>query len=267
MDTSLFTKDDKYLMLAFDHRGSYKKMITPYSKELAIKTKKDIISGVFDQISGILIDLDYGFPAYTQFPNPKPFLLPLEKSGYTDEMGERVTEIGYTSSELKDMGAAGVKLLIYFNKDLKTSTKQLETTKKALQDARENNMPFFLEIVNYGNEDDENRIVNSLKVFLENEIYPDIYKLEYPGNRENAEKVTKLLKEKNIPWIQLTRGTDFETFKQQLQTSVNAGCIGFLAGRSLWQEYPKLLNESEKENFIKEILPKRFKQISDIVNK
>ena len=78
MDTQIFTKNRKYLMLAFDHRDSFKKMIDPFSVDTAIEIKKNIIESVYDQMSGVLIDLDYGYPAYLQINKPevKPFLLP-----------------------------------------------------------------------------------------------------------------------------------------------------------------------------------------------
>jgi tagatose 1,6-diphosphate aldolase len=267
MDTQIFTKDGKYLMLAFDHRGSFAKMIDPFSKETAIEMKKQIIETVYDQMSGALIDLDYGFPAYSQIVRDeiKPFLLPMEKTGYKDEGGERITEIAYTAQELKQMGATGVKLLVYFNPGYKTALKQLAITKKVMEEAKEAGMPFFLEIVNYDNDNDSSRVVRSLERFLNHGIYPDVYKLEYPGSLENAQKVTKLLESKKIPWIILTRGADFNNFVQQLEISVEAGCVGFLAGRSLWQEGPGLKTQEKKDKFFNETLPGRFKLISNIV--
>jgi len=267
MDTQIFTKDSKYLMLAFDHRGSYAKMIDPFSKEAAIDIKKQIIEAVYDQMSGVLIDLDYGFPAYTQIVRSeiKPFLLPVEKSGYREENGERITEISHTAKELKQLGATGVKLLVYFNPGYKSALKQLAITKKVMEEAREAGMPFFLEIVNYDNDSDSGRVVRSLERFLNHGIYPDVYKLEYPGSVENAQRITQLLESRKIPWIILTRGTDFNNFVHQLEISVQAGCSGFLAGRSIWQEGPKLKTQEKKDKFFKEILPGRFKLISDIV--
>lgn len=267
MDTKIFTKDNKYLMLAFDHRGSFAKMFNPFSNEIAIQTKKDIIESVYNQMTGALIDLDYGYPAYAQINNPevKPFLLPIEKSGYIDEAGERVTQLEFSAKELKDKGAAGIKMLVYFNPSYKSAIKQLNITKKALEDAKSAGIPFFLEIVNYDNDNDSSRVVRSLERFLNNGIYPDVYKLEFPGSIENAKRVTELLKPKNIPWIILTRGTSFDNFVQQLEMSVEGGCEGFLAGRSLWQEGPTLKTPEQKEKFYKETLPNRFKKISEIV--
>jgi len=40
-----------------------------------------------------------------------------------------------------------------------------------------------------------------------------------------------------IPWILLSRGADYTLFKEQLLIASDNGCWGFLAGRSLWQDY------------------------------
>ena len=48
----------------------------------------------------------------------KPFLLPIEKSGYVEHAGGRQNELYTSSFEIKEKGASGVKLLIYYNKIL-----------------------------------------------------------------------------------------------------------------------------------------------------
>ncbi len=169
-------------MLALDHRASFKKYINPVNPDAVsdadlIKTKAMIIESVEDQFSGVLIDIDWGLPAYAKASArqarsmDKSYLLPLEKSGYTDKKGDRITELGYTAKKIKSLGASGAKLLLYFNPQSKTCAKQIKTTKKALADAHKNNLPFFLEIVTYGNEElGKSRaewVLRSLEMLLE----------------------------------------------------------------------------------------------------
>jgi tagatose-1,6-bisphosphate aldolase len=156
MDLSVFQKQGKYLMLAFDHRGSFKKYVNPASPEAAtdeeiIRTKSLVIEALQDQFTGVLIDVEWGLAAY-KLKN-KPYLLPLEKSGYTDVSGDRTTELERSAAQLKDLGASGAKLLLYFNPEAKNCDAQIETAKKALEDCRQNDLPLFLEIVTYGNEE------------------------------------------------------------------------------------------------------------------
>ena len=263
MNLDQFTLNGKFLMLALDHRGSFKKLINPKNPELVtdgemISLKSEIIKSLEDQFSGLLIDQNWGLKAYPQ--RKKPFLLPVERSGYLDKNGERVTELEYSAQHIKELGVSGAKLLIYFNPNAQNATLQLQTAKTALEDCQNNNLPLFLEIVTYGEE--ENLVINSLKKFQEAGIVPDVWKLEYPGNLENCQKITVMSGE--TPWILLTGGQSFEEFKSELEIAVKEGAKGFLAGRALWQEVCRL-NGLEKEKFLKETLPERFKILTEIM--
>ncbi len=264
-----FQNHGKYLMLALDHRGSFRKYINPTNPDTVtdqelIETKGLIIEGVQDQFSGLLIDAEWGLPGFKN--RNKPYLLPLEKSGYTDKAGERVTELGYTAAGIKDMGASGAKLLLYFNPDSKTCDQQIATAKKALVDAHENNLPFFLEIVTYGNEElGKSRaewVLRSLEMLLKENVVPDVWKLEFPGDLSTCEQITKLVGE--TPWILLTRGEKFAIFEKQLAEAVAGGAVGFLAGRALWQEISDYKTDSEKKEFLNTVVADRFKKISEI---
>jgi len=271
-----FQNHGKFLMLALDHRGSFKKYVNPDNPEAAtdvevINTKKLIIEAVQDQFSGVLIDLDWGLPGYKN--KTKPYLLPMEKSGYTDKKGDRITDLGYSAKKIKSLGASGAKLLLYFNPEpacrtgrSKTCAKQIKTTKKALSDSHKNNLPFFLEIVTYGNEElNKSRsewVLRSLEILLKNKIVPDVWKLEYPGDAESCKKITELVGP--TPWILLTRGDSFEHFAKQLADAVAGGAVGFLAGRALWQEIADYKTEEEKKEFLNTVVADRFRKISKI---
>ena len=271
-DSSLFTREGKYLMLALDHRGSIKKLINPtmpdsVPEEEVVNLKHEIINSLKDQFSGLLIDETYGLEAYPK--HTKPFLLPVEKSGYTDKLGERLTELEYSVKQLKGYGASGAKILLYFNPNVPSVNQQLVTAKQVLLECQQANFPYFLEIRVYdpqtGDEIEERveeLVLGSLKMLIEGGVVPDVWKLEYPGSLEGCQRVTKLVGA--TPWILLTKGSTFNKFTEELQEAVQAGCVGFLAGRALWQDIGQLQGV-ERERFLKEDLPERFKQISGIV--
>ncbi len=282
MPTKLFTKNGKYLMLAFDHRESFIKSLNKehpenVTKQQTIALKRQILEAVMDKTTGILIDQDYGLPAYDEVieNTPElartPFLLPSEKSGYAkgtnEEQDERLTQIQYPAESIKKDGATGVKLLVYFNTKAHSSPKQLQTSKIVLDNAHLNELPLFLEIVTYKKPTDtENPVVyESVKMFLDYGIKPDVFKLEYPGSVEECKKISELLRPHNIPWILLTRGVEFEEFCKQLEVASLNGCVGFLAGRSVWQEATTITDPTEKAVFFKRTLPERFERISRIV--
>ena len=80
----MFTENNTFLMLALDHRESFKKFINPenpdsVTNEVATESKKKIIDKLKDKFTGVLIDINYGLPAYKELGTNKPFLLPMEK--------------------------------------------------------------------------------------------------------------------------------------------------------------------------------------------
>lgn len=256
-------------MLALDHRGSFKKYVKPEAPETAtdeevIKVKSMIISALENQFSGVLIDPDWGLPGYDK---KKPFLLCLEKTGYTDVKGDRLTELQYTAGQLKEWGAGGAKLLIYFNPEAANCVAQIEITKQALADAHQNDLPLFLEIVTYGNEELEKSrsewVLRSLQNFISANVIPDVWKLEYPGDAKSCQKITEMVGK--TPWILLTRGDSFGVFRKELIDAVVAGAVGFLAGRALWQEVVKYPNEKSKLEFLNGTVAERFADIAEIV--
>lgn len=277
MDVAQFTDQGKFLMLALDHRASFKKLLNPQQPESvtdqeAISLKAEIINTLKDQFSSLLIDETYGLAAYPT--HQTPFLLPLERSGYQDQLGERVTELEYQAAQLRKLGASGAKLLIYFNPQLASAKVQLETVRLVREDCQKNNLPLFLEIVTYtpevspqshigsGIDDKAGLVIESVRSFYQAGIVPDVWKLEYPGDAEACLEITRRVS--GTPWILLTGGASFEDFQRQLKEAVSAGASGFLAGRALWQEVCQLQGE-EKEQFLKQVLPERFKTIAEIV--
>lgn len=257
MNLDQFTKNGKFLMLALDHRGSIKKLMNPddpesVSDEQVIQLKSEIIQSLMDQFSGLLIDENFGLDAYPK--HDKPFLLPLEKSSHTG-----LTELEYSASDLKNLGASGAKILIDFDPNSENVNHQLEIAKKVMEDCQANNFPLFLEIVTHNPE----KVLESLKMFMDAEINPDVWKLEYPGSLEDCQQITKIVEE--TPWILLTGGQSFEDFKKELEIASKSGVKGFLAGRALWQEVCTLSGE-EKQKFLEETLPERFREISAIAD-
>lgn len=268
MNLDQFKKNNKFLMLALDHRGSFKKLINPnnpesVSHEEVINLKREIIGAIKDQISGMLIDEVYDIPADMQ--KGIPFLLPLEKTGYSDQAGERVTELEKTVEEIKTLGASGAKLLLYSNPFLPSAIKQLELAKKVIDECKEQDFPLFLEIVTYEKEGKEEQreklVLGSLNMFVNAAVYPSVWKLEYPGNLEACKVITERVG--NTPWILLTRGVTFDEFLPQLKDAISSGAVGFLAGRALWQEVCSLQGDA-KQKFLQETLPQRFRVIVDI---
>ena len=294
-EISLFSEHGKFLMLALDHRGSLRRLLNAenpkgVSSEQLINFKQGIIEALKDQFSGLLIDPQYGLRAYREvfgkkiwwekefnsgnlpdFQNDRsrPFLLSIERSGFREKDGERITELEHTVKELKNLGAAGVKLLLYFNPESQITGRQLSLARKVLADCRRCGLPLFLELITYSASTSRvqplrglNPIEDSIRRFLSAEIRPSVFKLEYPGSAECCQKITELLGE--IPWVLLSRGKDFEVFRSELEVAIANGADGFLAGRALWQE-AAVFQGSDREKFLTQTLPARFRELISTV--
>lgn len=270
MSLDLFKNRGKFLMLALDHRESFKRLMNPQAPELVtddhvVKLKHAIITSVMDQISGLLIDETYGLESYPD--HKKPFLLPVEKSGFKETNGERINELEYRVTQLRVFGATGAKMLLYFNPDAATAKDQINLVKEVITQCKQSNFPFFLEPVTYriGDGDhtqDKDLVLRSLQILLGAGIKPGVFKVEYPGSFEACQEISKMLG--STPWILLTNPDSFEEFEAHLKDAAQAGAKGFLAGRALWQEVTTLSGE-EKSKFLRETMPQRFKKISAIV--
>lgn len=263
MSFEVFTSHGKFLMLALDHRQGMKSLMgeeTPEGELIVLK--RLIIEAVIDQCSGLLIDEELGLPAYVR--RTKPYLLPLEKTGYEEVSGERFTKLQYEASNLIALGASGAKLLLYFNPTFPNAQRQLELAKEALKDCLKHSFPLFIEIVTYGEKSEEEKkmlVVEGVKAFLDAQVVPDVFKIEYPGDAVSSSKITQMLG--STPWILLSGGDHFETFREHVRVAIHAGARGFLAGRALWQELPGLIG-GEKEAFLLKTLPNRFGSLSEI---
>ena len=284
MNVNQFSQNGRFLMLALDQRGSFRKILNPtnpdsVTDEEIIKVKAEIIEALQDQLSGILIDPVWGLPAYKKsldstalrsvvVNTPKPYLLCIEKSGFEEQEGERITELAYTVSQLKDMGALGIKLNLNFNPFSPHLNQQIEMVGNVAQECKIKDLPFFLEIVTYPFGKYTNKsdlILKAVEVFLKKQIVPDVFKLEYPGEADSCKKITDILGK--TPWILLTLGIPYEIFKKHLEIACFNGASGFLAGRSIWQEVGQYRSEEEKKKFLKEVAAKRFREISEVVRK
>ncbi len=261
----VFKKGGIFPMLAFDHRSSFVKLLTgndpePTLEEI-IQVKKDILQALVPYMRGTLIDEDYGLPALKRMHSLVPYLLPLEKTGYTDKAGERITEILATPKQLIEKGAQGAKLLLYTNYNVPSWTAQIKTAKNQAFLCKEAGVPFFLEFVLYTVGDVKSGTVfETVQKAIEDGLTCDVWKIPYPGNKEECEKITALVG--STPWIVLTGGTTFEEFNTQYHVAKDAGCSGFLAGRALWQEVGGLWRqEKEYKEFLNNELPRRFKTL------
>jgi tagatose 1,6-diphosphate aldolase len=187
------------------------------------------------------------------------------------------------------MGASAVKLLIYFRPDLKdVASKQLDLVAGLADQCLEEDIAFLVEPVSYPIEEKEriNQGGTSSKKFAE--IKPglvietalqitalpiDVLKAEFPADikfEKDEGKLLGLCQELNrasrLPWVLLSAGVDFESFKKQVKMACKARASGFLADRALWQEGDQIRSRDERMKFFQNTAAPRLKELAEIAD-
>jgi tagatose 1,6-diphosphate aldolase len=100
----------------------------------------------------------------------------------------------------------------------------------------------------------------------------DVLKSEFPDDPDfekdeaaMARHCQELTEAAGIPWVLLSAGVDYDTFKLQTTIACENGASGFLAGRAIWQEAPGM-PDKERAKFLKKTAVGRLKELAGIAN-
>ena len=285
-------------MCAIDHRGALKRALNEKNPDAVsyqdmVDFKLDLCQAVAPFASAILLDPEYGAGqaiAAGLMPGSKGLLVSLEKSGYAGGSAARITELlpGWSVKKARKMGASAVKLLIYFRPDLKDiASKQLDLVAGLADQCLEEDIAFLVEPVSYPIEEERiNQGGTSSRKFAE--IKPglvietarqitalpiDVLKAEFPADikfEQDEAKLLGLCQELNqasrLPWVLLSAGVDFESFRKQVKIACKAGASGFLAGRALWQEGVRIRSREKRLDFFQNTAAPRLKELAEIAD-
>jgi len=287
-------------MCAIDHRGALKRALNERNPDAVsyqemVDFKLDLCQAVAPFASGILLDPEYGAAqaiAAGIMPGPKGLLVSLEKSGYTGDSMARITELlpGWSVKKIKKMGASAVKLLIYFRPDLKgIASKQLDLVARIADQCLDEDIAFLVEPVSYPVEEEERinqgeapsrkfaEIKPELVIETARQISAlpvDVLKAEFPADITFERDEVKLLelcqeldRASRLPWVLLSAGVDFASFRKQVEMACKAGASGFLAGRALWQEGAQSHSQERRADFFQNTAVPRLKELAEVANR
>lgn len=101
----------------------------------------------------------------------------------------------------------------------------------------------------------------------------DVLKAEFPANigvEKNEGKLLRLCQQLNqasrLPWVLLSAGADFDSFRKQVAIVCKAGASGFLAGRALWQEGAQIRSRKDRMSFFRNTAAPRLKELAEIAD-
>jgi tagatose 1,6-diphosphate aldolase len=281
-------------LCAIDHRGTLKRALNEKNPDAVsyqdmVDFKLDLCRALVPFVSGVLLDPEYGAAqsiASGVLPGRAGLLVSIEKSGYSGENTARVSELipGWGVEKIKRMGASAVKLLIYFRPDLKDiASRQLELVRRVAAECVREDVALLVETLTYPVEQvgvnskkyaevKANLVIETARQVTALPI--DILKAEFPADMVFEKDEARLLaccqeldRASRLPWILLSAGADYTTFKKQVELASRAGASGFLAGRAVWQEGAKIQSREERMDFFKRTAAQRLEELHQIVRK
>ena len=294
--------------LAIDQRGALKKMINKHQKEEAtaeqIKEFKTLVSEHLTKYSSsILLDPEYGLEASKMRDTNAGLLLAYEKTGYDANAVGRLPDclVEWSAKRLKEEGADAVKFLLYYDVD---ENEEINIQKKAYMErigaeCIAEDIPFFLEILSYDCNIDDNstaeyakvkprKVIEAMKEFSNPRYNVDVLKVEVPVNmkfvegfsdgeavytEEEAANYFKLQDEATqLPYIYLSAGVSAKLFQDTLKFAHDSGAKfnGVLCGRATWANGVEIFTkEGEKAaiEWLNTVGKKNIEELNEIVKK
>jgi myo-inositol catabolism protein IolC len=261
--------DQKLYILAFDHRGSYRKMFG-FSAESEAEQQERLIEGkrlIFDgmviaaeagedpSLMGVLVDEEYGTDvAREAHKHGLKLSMPVEKTGqdifdfdFGDQFGEHI--------EAFDPDFA--KVLVRYNPDAEATEAnvlQLQRLKRLSDWLHERDRRFLFELLvpatqqqldsvggDVSRYDDELRpelMRRAIEEFQNAGIEADIWKIEGLNSREDCARLAEQTRaggRDGVKCVLLGRGADDAQVDAWLRAAAPVpGFIGFAIGRSTW---------------------------------
>jgi 5-dehydro-2-deoxygluconokinase len=257
--------DDKLYILAFDHRGSFEKMVGDVDRVPGAKTliwegfQRAVEEGAPKDYAGVLVDGQYG-PDVARQAKAGGFKLamPVEKSGqnefdfeYGDRFGEKIEELDPDFS----------KVLVRYNAegDQEMNERQSAKLRQLSEWLHERHRKFLFELLvpaepaqleKVGGSDDrydvELRPQLMMEAILQLQnagVEPDIWKIEGISDREACNEIATLCRREGrdkVSCVVLGRGASDEKVDEWLRAAAGLdGYIGFAIGRSIFAEAVK----------------------------
>jgi myo-inositol catabolism protein IolC len=255
-------------ILAFDHRGSFRKKMgvgsqpTPEELERLIDAKRMIFEGFQRAVdeglpresAGLLVDEEYGADvARKARAEGFNLAMPVEKSGQDEfdfEYGEDF------SNHIEDFDPTFSKVLVRYNPegDREMNANQSVRLRRLSDWLHERERKFLFELLVPaepaqlesvgGDEDRYDRelrpalMLQAIRDLHAAGVEPDIWKIEGLDDREDCEKISRLVRSEgrdDVACVVLGRGADEAAVEHWLKQGAGVpGYVGFAIGRTIW---------------------------------
>jgi myo-inositol catabolism protein IolC len=257
--------DECLYILAFDHRGSFEKMVGDVGRVPGAKTliwegfQRAVEQGAPKQFAGVLVDGQYG-PDVAREAKAGGYKLamPVEKSGqnefdfeYGDRFGEKIEEFDPDFS----------KVLVRYNPegDQAMNERQIEKLRRLSEWLHEHHRKYLFELLvpaedaqlarvdgdtdRYDRELRPELMMETILQLQNGGVEADIWKIEGIEDREACNEIAQLARREGrekVSCVVLGRGASDEKVDEWLRAASGLdGYVGFAIGRSIFGESVK----------------------------
>jgi myo-inositol catabolism protein IolC len=257
--------DERLYILAFDHRGSFEKMVGDVGRVPAAKTliwegfQRAVEQGAPKQFAGVLVDGQYGSDVAREAKaGGYKLAMPVEKSGqnefdfeYGDRFGEKIEEFDPNFS----------KVLVRYNPegDQAMNERQIGKLRRLSEWLHEHHRKFLFELLvpaedaqlvrvdgdtdRYDIELRPELMMEAILQLQNGGVEADIWKIEGIEDREACNEIAQLVRREgrdNVSCVVLGRGASDEKVDEWLRAASGLeGYVGFAIGRSIFGESVK----------------------------
>ncbi len=276
-------KNKLMMVIAADQRGGMRRILADKpDAQQAIdeptlgRIKAAIVTHLANKAACVLLDAVCAVPGVVDsgiLARDTGLLIGLDASGWdTDENGYRISRLvpGITARRVRELGGTGAKLMVYLRADRPDANSvNMQTIRDCIAEFSAEDLLLVVEILTYQLEGESNvdyakafpgLIVEGTRISLN--LGAKVLKLPYPGNADACRQITELCN--GVPWAVLSSGVDHEIFLGQIETSMNNGASGVIAGRALWKDCISL-DPEKLESRLENVASRRLREIQAIL--
>jgi len=271
------------VVIACDQRGGMRTLLASEPAEQSAisdatlgETKSDIVQYLASQASCVLLDPICAVPKVVDdgvLSRDVALLVGLDASGFdkTPE-GYRLSRLvpGIDARRVREFGGTGGKIMVYLRADkLEANTHNIEILRRCIEDFAREDLLLVVEFLTYDlpGESREDYAAKVPELVIEGtriclDLGSKVLKLPYPGTPEACAAVTRLTG--TVPWAVLSAGVDHTTFLGQVETAMQNGASGVIAGRALWKDCISL-DRKETAHRLMTIAVPRLREIQAVI--
>jgi tagatose-1,6-bisphosphate aldolase len=274
-------KRGTFTCLALDHRQNLRKANPLFKAEAELSQfKLDVTAALASKATAILLDPEVSAAqaiASNNLPNDVGLVVALESTGYGGDTTARQAQVipGWSVEKAKRMGAAAIKLLVYYHPDSINANEIEDFTQNIAEECNRYDLAMMLEPLSYSLEESK-KLSSAEKRYVVVEtarrltpLGVDILKAEFPldtGEVDEqlwAQACAEVSAASLTPWILLSAAVDYETFLRQVTVACNAGASGIAVGRAVWKEAISM-NHTERLTFLSQTGRRRLSRLTSL---